>query len=267
MIKIEIQKAFLSRGKRVNIELKAEWNQGKLIAIYGKSGVGKSSLLRMLAGLMKPDTGIIKLGKDTWFDSSKKTNVKANKRNVGFLFQDYSLFPNMNVLKNIRYGIEDKNDRKLVDRIIDIADLGDLLKRMPATLSGGQQQRVALARAIVRKPRLLLLDEPLSALDTEMRAKLQEEILTMQKIIKTSIVFVSHHLPEVFKLADEVLVMEDGRFTQRGTASEVFTSTGQTETDLIGEYLATSEAGNKKVMKILVDGRVIGVELPEDISQ
>lgn len=264
MIKIDINKAFSTHGKEININLQSEWEEGKIIAIYGKSGVGKSSLLRMLAGLIKPDSGTITIGDNTWFNHNKGINIKANKRSVGFLFQDYSLFPNMNVLKNIKYGLEDDRDNELLERIIDIADLGDLLDRMPSSLSGGQQQRAALARAIVRKPKLLLLDEPLSALDPQMRVKLQEEILSIQSIIKTSIVFVSHHLPEVFKLADEVLVMENGSFTQRGTPSELFNINNIGTATQIGELLSQSELGNNTVMTLLVDGQVINVEVPKN---
>ncbi|MEO9805798.1 MAG: ABC transporter ATP-binding protein [Reichenbachiella sp.] len=263
MITFDLHKTFVSHGKRVGIQLKAEWEQGKIMALYGKSGVGKSSLLRMLAGLMKPDSGVISIDHEIWYDSSKKINIKANKRNVGFLFQDYSLFPNMNILKNIRYGVEDKNDHELVERIIDIADLSDLLKRMPASLSGGQQQRVALARAIVRKPKLLLLDEPLSALDPEMRIKLQEEILAFQEIVNTSILFVSHDLPEVFKLSDEVLIMENGSFSQRGTASDIFVKGTQT-IDTIGEVLAVTKTSDQTSMAIMIDGKVVSVNLPDN---
>lgn len=262
MINFDLHKTLFSHGKRIDFQLKAECEQGKIIAIYGKSGAGKSSLLRMLAGLMQPDQGMIKIGQDIWYEKSKKINLKANKRNVGFLFQDYSLFPNMNVLKNIEYGVEDKNDMDLVKRIIDIADLIPLLKRMPDSLSGGQQQRVALARAIVRKPKLLLLDEPLSALDPEMRTVLQQEILALQKLVNTSIIFVSHHLPEVFKLADEVLVMEDGSFTNRGTAQEVFIGPPGTNVDIMGEVLSLNEVNDKTSMTLLIDGKVVNVELP-----
>lgn len=257
MIKFDLHKQFKSHGTTINIGLNAECEEGKIIAIYGKSGVGKSTLLRMLSGLMTPDSGLITVDDDIWYESKSKKNIKANKRNIGFLFQDYSLFPNMNVLKNILYGVDANYDKEFINRIIGVSDLKDLLNRDPESLSGGQQQRVALARAIARKPKLLLLDEPLSALDGEMRLKLQEEILAINKIIKTTIIFVSHDLPEVFKLADEVLVVEDGVFTKRGTPSEVFVNK---ETDLMGEFISMSE--DKKSIQVLVEGNVVSVNLP-----
>ena len=261
MIKFDIHKQFKSHGKTVNIKLEATCEEGKIIAVYGKSGVGKSSLLRMLSGLTTPDEGLITVGNEVWYNSSQKKNIKTNRRNIGFLFQDYSLFPNMSVIKNILYGVEGEPDQELIDRIIAIGDLKDLLDRKPETLSGGQQQRVALARALVRKPKLLLLDEPLSALDAEMRLKLQKEILAINGIIKTTILFVSHDLPEVFKLADEVLVMEDGAFTKRGTPSEIFASE---KVDVIGEVLSVDEDGKTKSIRIMVDGKIIGINLPKD---
>ncbi len=261
MIKFGLHKEFKSHGKIIRIQLKAECEEGKIIAIYGKSGAGKSSLLRMLSGLMNPDKGFISIDNEIWFDSANKKNVKVNKRNIGFLFQDYSLFPNMSVLKNILYGLEKSKDQELIDRIIEIGDLKDLLHRNPATLSGGQQQRVALARAIVRKPKLLLLDEPLSALDSEMRIKLQKEILAINSIIKTTIIFVSHDLPEVFKLADEVLVIDKGVFIKRGTPTEVFVNE---KTDLIGEFISINKGEKNKSLRILVDGKIVSVDLPKE---
>tara|TARA_B100000809_G_C15088668_1_gene512383 strand:+ start:215 stop:991 length:777 start_codon:yes stop_codon:yes gene_type:complete len=258
MIKFNLHKQFKSHGTTINIGLNAECEEGKIIAVYGKSGVGKSSLLRMLSGLMDPDKGSISVDDEVWYDSHSKKNIKANNRNIGFLFQDYSLFPNMSVLKNILYGVRTNYDKEFINRIIAVSDLSDLLDRSSETLSGGQQQRVALARAIARKPKLLLLDEPLSALDGEMRLKLQKEILAINKIIKTTIIFVSHDLPEVFKLADEVLVIENGSFTKRGSPSEVFVNT---KTDLMGEFISMNK--DEKSMQILVEGKIVSVNLPD----
>ncbi len=257
MIIFDLHKKFKRKGESFHLHLNAKCQQGKIIAIYGASGVGKSSLLRMLAGLTKPEKGIISVDKEIWFDSTTSKNIKSNKRSIGFLFQDYSLFPNMNVLKNILYGVDDKNDLDLINRIIEIGDLKNLLDRMPDSLSGGQQQRVALARAIARKPKLLLLDEPLSALDAAMRIKLQKEILAINSLIKTTIIIVSHHLPEVFKLADEVLVIENGKFTKKGTPAEIFTNDN---TNLVGEFLAMKD---DSTVSILVDGKIVSVNLPE----
>ncbi|MEP3390421.1 MAG: ABC transporter ATP-binding protein [Reichenbachiella sp.] len=261
MITFNLNKKFYSSQKEVDIRVNAQLEEGKITAIYGKSGAGKTSVLRMLAGLLKPDEGMITVENDSWYDHNKNHHTKPNKRNIGMVFQDYALFPNMSVLKNIQYGLDKNQDEKLVNRIIEISDLGNLLNRMPSQISGGQQQRVALARAIVRKPRLLLLDEPLSALDTSMRTKLQEEILAMQNLIQTTIVLVSHHLPEVFKLADHVLVMDEGQLIQQGTPSEVFMNDG--ETQLTGEFISSKKEGDQKILKLMVDGKVVSVQVPD----
>jgi molybdate transport system ATP-binding protein len=258
MIKFDIHKTFSSKNTPFNLHLKTTCEQGKIIAIYGNSGTGKSSLLRMLAGLTTPDKGFISIGEDDWFNSNEKVNIKTNKRSIGFLFQDYSLFPNMSVRKNILYGVEEDADQELINRIIEIGDLKHLLDRKPESLSGGQQQRVALARAIARKPKLLLLDEPLSALDEDMRVKLQKEILAINSLIKTTIIFVSHSLPEVFKLADEVLLIENGSFVKKGTPSEIFTNE---KTDLLGEFISLNE--DEKTLKIMVEGKIVSVNLPK----
>ncbi|WP_422360296.1 ABC transporter ATP-binding protein [Reichenbachiella sp.] len=260
MIDFNLHKKFHSSQKEVDIRVSAQLAAGKITAIYGKSGAGKTSILRMLAGLLRPDEGKITVGNDSWFDYQNKLSVPPNQRNIGMVFQDYALFPNMTVLKNIQFGLNGTGNDDLVQRIIEISDLGSLLDRMPSHLSGGQQQRVALARAIVRKPRLLLLDEPLSALDTSMRTKLQEEILTIQELIQTTIVIVSHNLPEVFKLADHVLVMKDGQFIQRGTPAEVFMNDSQTQ--LAGDYLSSKKEGDRTILKIMVDGKVVSVQMP-----
>lgn len=261
MIDFNLHKKFHSSQKEVDIRVNAQLEEGKITAIYGKSGAGKTSILRMLAGLLKPDEGIITIGNEAWFDHQNKLSVPPNKRNIGMVFQDYALFPNMTVLKNIQFGLNSTGNEELVQRIIEISDLESLLDRMPSHLSGGQQQRVALARAIVRKPRLLLLDEPLSALDTSMRTKLQEEILTIQELIQTTIVMVSHHLPEVFKLADQVLLMEDGRLVQNGTPAEVFMSDSQTQ--LTGEFLSSKKEGDRTILKLMVDGKIVSIPMPD----
>jgi len=261
MIKFNVHKTFKSHGKEERINLESSCEQGKIYAVYGNSGAGKTSLLRMLAGLLDPDSGNIEIEGEEWYNSEQKKNIKVNRRNIGFLFQDYSLFPNMSVIENILYGVDGEYDKELINRIIEIGDLKDLLNRKPDTLSGGQQQRVALARAIARKPKLLLLDEPLSALDAGMRIKLQKEILAINNVIKTTIIFVSHNIPEIFKLADEVLVIENGKFTKKGTPSEIFVNE---KTDLMGELISITDEGTKKTIRILVEGKIVSVDLPKD---
>ena len=259
MINFELYKKFSSADKKVDIEVKAQLEEGKITAIYGKSGAGKTSILRMIAGLIKPDKGELKLTDDIWFHHDKRIHVKTNKRSIGMVFQDFALFPNLTVIENIKYGIGSNENDELLTRVLQVSELSDLLDRYPKSLSGGQQQRVALARAIIRKPKLLLLDEPLSALDTNMRIKLQNEILALQEIIPTTIVLVSHHIPEVYKLADYVIALEDGKISKQGTPDEVFDV--DLNSDLIGEYISSDSQDESETIKILVEGKIVSVKV------
>ncbi|MBN2722283.1 MAG: ATP-binding cassette domain-containing protein, partial [Campylobacterales bacterium] len=152
-------------------------NDGEFLTLFGLSGAGKTTLMRMIAGLEIPDNGRIEVDGEVWFDSELKINLPPQKRSVGFVFQDYALFPTMNVRQNLLFAAENNSQRKYVDTLLEMIELTSLSERLPATLSGGQKQRVALARALVRHPKILLLDEPLSALDPAMRQKLQDELM------------------------------------------------------------------------------------------
>ena len=175
----------------------------------------------MLAGLEKPDAGRIEVNGKVWFNSLSGINLPPQKRNVGMVFQDYSLFPTMTVRENLRFAQTRRNEAK-VDEIMQLTGLDELHGRYPSSLSGGQQQRVALARAIVSEPDILLLDEPLSALDQATRSRLQDEILRLHKQLGLSTLLVSHDKQEVFKLSDTVAVIEKGRISRYGSIREVF---------------------------------------------
>ena len=220
---------------KINIDLEIE--AGKLVTLYGESGVGKTSILRMISGLLQPDEGLIQVGDATWFDSSKKINSKPQKRDVGLVFQDYALFPNMTIRENLEFAT-DKDD-PVIDELLSLMELEDLQDRKSDTLSGGQKQRVALARALVRKPKLLLLDEPLSALDRKMRAKLQEYILSVHRKFELTTILVSHETTEIFKLSDEVLVLKEGSITFRDTPAKLFSGNS-----LSGKFKFTGEVVN-----------------------
>jgi molybdate transport system ATP-binding protein len=194
---------------------------GNLVAIFGESGAGKTTLLRILAGLTNPDKGIISFGNTVWFDSEKKINLPPQQRKISLMFQDYALFPNMTIEKNIQFAQPESNPSE-INELLNLFGLYELRKRKPAGLSGGQKQRVALARALARKPQLLLLDEPLSALDAEMRNALQNEIAKVHQLLGITIFLVSHDLNEVFKLASHVIYLENGMVRQTGTPEEVF---------------------------------------------
>ena len=191
------------------------------ITLFGKSGVGKTTILRMISGLTEPDSGYITVGEESWFNTDSRINIKTQERNIGFVFQDYALFPNMTVEKHLYYAQKQRNVNH-VNELLDIFNLEGLKKRKPDTLSGGQKQRTAVARALARKPRILLLDEPLSALDSETRQILQQEIMTAHNNFSATTILVSHDIDEISKLTDRVYVIDNGKIINSGTPDIVF---------------------------------------------
>jgi molybdate transport system ATP-binding protein len=221
MLKIDILHSMLTSEGKTTLEVFAEIDEHELICVFGHSGAGKTTLLRILAGLTKPDKGRIVFGDTVWFDSEKKINVPAKQRNVGFMFQDYALFPNMSVERNILFA-QKKKDRDEVDGLLYLFGLNTLKNQKPGQLSGGQKQRVALARALASKPAILMLDEPLSALDMGMRQELQGEILKAHKLLNTLTLMVSHDVDEVMGLATSVIFIKNGKVISRGKPDRVF---------------------------------------------
>ncbi len=224
MIEISVQKILKSSTGEMKLDLKMQFEEGQLVTVYGKSGAGKSTLLMLLAGLMNPEKGYISMGKDVWTDTNKNIFLPPQKRNIGFVFQEYALFPNMTVRENLCFGLAKGQSKAIVDKLVDIIDLGQLQNRKPNTLSGGQKQRVALARALVSQPRMLLLDEPLSALDHEMRVKLQSYILEVHREFGLTTLLISHDVSEIIRLSDFMIEMDQGRIVRQGNPADMFTN-------------------------------------------
>jgi len=224
MIEISLQKKLKSSTGEMELDLNMQIEEGKLITIYGKSGAGKSTLLMLLAGLMNPEKGYIRMGNDIWTDTSKQIFLPPQKRNIGFVFQEYALFPNMTVRENLCFGLGKGQSKTIVDKLVDIVDLGQLQSRKPNTLSGGQKQRVALARALVSQPKMLLLDEPLSALDNEMRSKLQSYILEVHREFGLTTLLISHDVSEIIRLSDFMIEMDHGKIVKQGNPADMFTN-------------------------------------------
>lgn len=221
MIDIALTKTLTCADGPLRLAIEASVAGGSFVTLFGPSGAGKTTILRMLAGLVQPEDGRIVVDGVTWFDKRRSVNRVPQQRAIGFVFQDYALFPNLSVRDNIAYAVA-RNETRWVDELLELTGLGQLRDRMPQTLSGGQKQRVALARAIARKPKLLLLDEPLSALDMALRTQLQDELAVLHRRFGLTTLMVTHDLGEVFKLSDRVLQLENGRIVQSGTPAEVF---------------------------------------------
>ena len=240
------------------LDVQAEIQTGEIVALYGTSGAGKTSTLRMLAGLMPPDSGHIQIGDETWFDSDKKANFAPQQRAVGLMFQDYALFPNMTVRANLEFAQNKNTNKKQVDELVEAMQLGDLQYQFPTKLSGGQQQRVALARTLAQGAKVLLLDEPLSALDTDTRHDLQDFLLAFHKKYQPIIVLVSHDISEIFRLANRVFVLENGKITRTGTPLEVFAEGNE---KLIGRVIEVDE--EQGFVAILIGNQVVRKRLNE----
>jgi len=204
VISIDVSKSLFGNGGELKLKVKLEIGRGEFIALMGESGSGKTSFLRILAGL-ESCIGDIKVDDEVWLN--RNLNLPPQKREVGFVFQEYALFENMSVIENLLFV---SKDIELAEYLLKIIELKELRDRYPESLSGGQKQRVAIARAIMKKPKLLLMDEPLSALDSSMRLRLQKEIKLLHQKFNMTTIMVSHDLSEVYRLADRVLVLKDG---------------------------------------------------------
>jgi putative spermidine/putrescine transport system ATP-binding protein len=229
-----LEKRFGSTIVFSGIDLDIE--RGEMCVLVGPSGCGKTTLLRAVAGLTSQDRGSISI------DGRDVSNMAAQHRGVGMVFQNYALFPNMNVEQNLSFGLEHQrlpaNEVKSrVAAMVELMGLGPRSKARPSALSGGQRQRVALARALVMRPKLLLLDEPMSALDAKMRKRLREELKRLQAEIAFTAIFVTHDQEEALVLGDRIAVMHEGRFSQVGTASDIYNRpASRAVAEFIGEF-------------------------------
>lgn len=223
-IALNFQKTFVGRAS-ITAQLRCALDPPSVTILFGPSGSGKTTILRCLAGLEQPEEGTISVGDELWFDAANRVTVPPQARRLGYMAQDYALFPNYTVEGNIAYGLtglsaQEKKAR--VDEVLHLLQIESMAQQNPTQLSGGQQQRVALARAIARRPRLLLLDEPLSALDTPMRARLCKDLRTLLTQLAIPSVVVTHDWTEALVLGDHMAVIDNGRMLQTGTPQDVF---------------------------------------------
>jgi molybdate transport system ATP-binding protein len=271
MIKINIDKKLHGASGEMHLNLHLDIEEGSFVAIAGQSGSGKTTLLRILAGLEEAE-GRIEVGDEVWLDEGRA--LAPQKRGIGYVFQDYALFSNMSVEQNLLFV---KRDKALANYLMRITELTELKERFPNSLSGGQKQRVALCRAMMNRPKILLMDEPLSALDPVMRTKLQHEILRLHKEFGTTIIMVSHEPSEIYRLASRVLMLALGRVVSDGTPKEVLLkTTGSQKFAFEGEvlevirvdvlYVAIISIGQQLVEVVIGKGEAENLKIGQRIS-
>ena len=264
MIRASLHKTLSAAQGQLHLKVDFEISEGELVGLYGPSGAGKTSILRMLAGLMPPDAGRITVDETPWYDHKQGITLKPQKRKAGFLFQDYALFPNMTVRQNLEFALEKGGDKKIVDQLVELTELGDLQKQKPQLLSGGQKQRVALARAMVNRPQVLLLDEPLSAIDRELRNKMQAYIRQVHDEFKLMTLLVSHDVSEMIKMADQVLVLEAGEIARKSSPVDLFANTDVSgKFQFTGEVIKIEKQGFISIVSVLIGKDLVRVVAEE----
>ena len=245
----DIEKSFGDTRVLKGISLSV--SQGEFITLLGSSGCGKTTTLRIIAGLESPDKGRVLLsGQDV-------TALEPNRRDVNTVFQSYALFPHMNVGANVGYSLKIRKTpkeeiRRRVGEMLELVQLSGFEKRMPGELSGGQKQRVAIARALINEPRLLLLDEPLGALDLQLRRQMQQELKRLQKKLGITFIYITHDQEEALNMSDRIAVMKDGRFQQIGPPNEVYDAP---KTSYVARFVGAANIVHGTVEK--VEGDVV----------
>ena len=259
MIELSLRKRLQGASGAMELQADLTLARGSFLAVEGPSGSGKTTLLRILAGLEAAEGRIVVDG-ESWLEGSR--SLPPQRRSIGFVFQEYALFANMTVRENLLFVAP---DRELAERLMSLTGLTELAGRLPEHLSGGQKQRVALCRALMRRPKLLLMDEPLSALDPAMRARLQEDILRLHREFGTTTLMVSHDPAEIYRLADRVIRLEEGRIVRDGSPGELLLRTsGSQKCSLTGELLAVERrdaihvavvALGQQIVELVLDAR------------
>jgi molybdate transport system ATP-binding protein len=241
-------------GPTVRAALTEDLSPGQVLVLFGPSGSGKTTVMRCLAGLDRPDAGFVRFAGETWFDGAGRTHVAPQRRRVGLLFQDHALFPHLSVEANVGYGLHGlpaPEQRERVGEMARLLGIEALLARRPGQLSGGQRQRVALARAIAPRPRLLLLDEPLSALDAPTREELRGELRALLHRLGIPSVVVTHDRTEALALGDRLAVLAEGAVRQVGPVPDVFSAPA--------DLVVARVVGTENVLPARVVGRDAGL--------
>ena len=256
MLAFHLVKALHSAAGPATLDVRLSIRPGEFVALCGPSGAGKTTLLRLLAGLTRPDAGFLRADEQPWYDSEQRLWLPPQHRSIGFVFQDYALFPNMTVHQNLTFALAEPHDPAIVPELLALMDLEALAYRYPHQLSGGQQQRVALARALARRPKLLLLDEPLSAVDYPTRQRLQEALAQVHRRFHLTTVLVSHDPAEVQTLADRVIELDLGTVRQDGPPAPT------SESLLLNATVVEVLPGNQVRLRVGTNENTLVVTLP-----
>lgn len=257
MIELQLAKTFNGNpGFDINVSMNIQ--KGSFTALYGNSGSGKTSILRMIAGLLKPDNGSIIVNGQFWYTSEKHKHILPSQRKTGYLLQEGILFPNMDVKGNLVYALGKKGSTDYFNEIVQLMDLTPLLHKPINELSGGQQQRAALARTLLTKPDILLLDEPFTALDSTSKAMLLNSLKQIHKRYGLTTIMVSHSIAEIALLADKVYIITNGEITGEGTPLKVFADKQQSNTIVIpAEVISINPIEQSYTLTVLIQESII----------
>ena len=266
MLKIVLHKNLDFADGKGQLEVDCLIKKGQFIALTGPSGSGKTTLLRCLAGLATANAGQIVFEDKIWFDAQNKVHLPPQMRQIGYVFQEYALFPNMTVEENLRFALPRNEAKSEIAELVAIMELDALLKKSPNKISGGQQQRVALARALARKPKLLLLDEPLSALDVDLRHRLQDYLLKVHQAYDLTTIMISHDRNEILKLADVVFEMHRGQVVRSGLPKQMYLNAIDEKGILKGIVIAKNDEADSS-LSIRIGDNLITVNAPESKCQ
>lgn len=265
MISIAVNRVIKSKNDTFKLSCNFNIESGSFVSVFGPSGAGKTSLIRIIAGLDKIDDGFINIDNTIWVNTQEKINLKPQQRQVGMVFQNSALFPNMSTQQNLEYALNKGQSYQIINELIEILELKDIINKKPSQLSGGQQQKVALARALVQKPKILLLDEPLSALDDDMRFKLQDYILRIHKKYNLTTFLIRHNIAEVFKMSDTVLKLNNGQILKQGNPNEVLLDSKLSgKYKSIGHILKIKKADIVNIVSVLTNNSIIKIVATTD---
>lgn len=260
MIELDVRKKLHGAEGPLHLRLKVEIPIGECVVLHGPSGAGKTSTLRILAGLLTPDSGRITVNRKNWYYPAQRKSLSPQERSIGFVFQDYALFPNMTIRQNLAFALPEERPQRDIDELLEVCGLSELSGQLPTHLSGGQQQRVALARALVQRPDFLLLDEPFSAQDDALRPQLRGLLKRTHQSLGCTTLLVTHHLGDIFALADRVIQLNYGQIIANSTPAETLLKEARQSSF---QLFATVLLVDQQMATVSAQGQQMQIPIPE----